>query len=78
MATDVAVEAGRCVHELLPGQCAYCRPPAEHPGRRHRERPSRPFPAGYRDECDECGGEIEAGDMIVMWEGSACHEGCAS
>lgn len=55
----------RCVHDLLPGQCAPCagqelvtpyRPPA---------RALAVLPARYPGWCPGCGGEIEPGDPIV-------------
>jgi len=38
-----------------------------------RQRPSDPFLAQYNGPCEGCGGEIEAGDEIVMWKGRAHH-----
>lgn len=37
---------------------------------------SRPFEASFDSECAECDGAIFAGDMIVMSDGEAIHEGC--
>jgi hypothetical protein len=61
----VTVPEERCENtDLLVRECAHCKPRASLPPR-DTSLFGRWFEAGHDSDCDgECGGEIEAGDMI--------------
>jgi hypothetical protein len=54
-----------------PAPAAPTRPP-------RRVGPSRPFAARFGGFCGDCGDTIEEGDPIVMSDGGAICEGCAT
>jgi hypothetical protein len=72
----------RCVHEMLPGQCAFClgksSPEEESLALRARLLASGWFAAQYRGVCDRCGTPFEQGAAIRMadrgWRAECCAE----
>lgn len=72
----------RCLHEMLPGQCAVClgksSPEEESLELRARLLASGWFAAQYRGVCDRCGTPFEQGAAIRMadrgWRAECCAE----
>jgi hypothetical protein len=58
----------RCVHDLLPGQCAPCMGQGLDEGRTPRPAATAgtrgKFLASYKGSCQDCGGDIEPGQLI--------------
>jgi len=64
---------GRCVHEMLPGQCAVCRSPAALPTERGPTVAAR-----FEGPCHGgCGGWVCVGDPVVLVDGEwVCARDC--
>jgi hypothetical protein len=69
----------RCIHDLVVGQCAHCRPrPIPDPFEEPASRRYGPwFAAAYGGTCAECGDRFDAGEAIrAIGDGEYIGECC--